>query len=211
MAAAAEPSRESQVPVVEAAALQGELEVEVEPPQAVVEGRDDEAAALALEGEKDEVGGAGPPPARCLQMRWCPAVESENLPRIEYTMRCVMGTALLCALFFRPEAGVSLGLSGYAPGAASNAAFFTVMTMEQTLGRSYRSLVVFVVAIVVAGSICAALRAAVPYRELLAASWLGLPFRRLTTCPWILSFVSNLCAPHTQRCGARPRPSLCCS
>jgi ABC-type sugar transport system permease subunit len=127
-----------------------------------------------------------------------------------------MGTALLCALFFRPEAGVSLGFSGYAPGAASNAAFFTVMTMEQTLGRSHRSLVVFVVAIVVAGSICAALRAAVPYRELLAASWLGPPFRGLTTCPWILSFVSisveHVCAPpHTQRCGARHRPSLCCS
>jgi hypothetical protein len=77
----------------------------------------------------------------------------------------VLGTGLLCALFFRLKANETLGLSGYAPGAGSNAALFTVMTMEQTLGRSLRSVAVFGVAIVVAGSICAAMRAAVPYRE----------------------------------------------
>jgi hypothetical protein len=151
-----------------AGAQEGAQEVEIEPPQAVMEGPDDEAAALALEGEAGEGHAAATATAAragSLRLRWCSAIESENLPRIEYTLRCALGTGLLCALFFRPKANETLGLSGYAPGAGSNAAFFTVMTMEQTLGRSLRSVAVFGVAIVVAGSICAALRAAVPYRE----------------------------------------------
>ena len=170
MAAEAIELREPEDAAVDGAtgAQEGAQGVEIEPPQAVVEGSDDEAAALALEGEAGEghaVATATAARPRCLRLRWCPAVESENLPRIEYTLRCVLGTGLLCALFFRLKANETLGLSGYAPGAGSNAAFFTVMTMEQTLGRSLRSVAVFGVAIVVAGSICAALRAAVPYRE----------------------------------------------
>jgi hypothetical protein len=174
MAAEAVELREPEEAALDGAAgvQEGTQEVEIEPPLAVVEGPDDEAAALALEGEAGEghaaetateTATAARP--RCLGLRWCPSVESENMPRIEYTLRCVLGTVLLSALFFRPGANETLGLSGYAPGAGSNAAFFSVMTMEYTLGRSLRSLAAIGVAIVVAGSICAALRAAVPYRE----------------------------------------------
>jgi hypothetical protein len=58
MAAAAEPSRS--------------LEVELEPPQAVGEGRDEEAAALALEGEAGEVRGAAPARSRACSCAGAP-------------------------------------------------------------------------------------------------------------------------------------------
>ena len=92
----------------------------------------------------------------------CASVDSDTVARLEYTVRCVLGAALVGALFFRPEADAYLSLFGYAPGGASNAAFFSVLSMEVTLGRSNRAAAVFMVAIIVAGTICSALRAAVP-------------------------------------------------
>jgi hypothetical protein len=61
----------------------------------------------------------------------------------------------------RPEADANLSLLGYA-WCGLECAFFSVLSMEVTLGRSNRAAAVFMVAIVAAGTICAALRAAVP-------------------------------------------------